>query len=543
MKITKKLTDDLSNRQKLLQKISLQRLFEEDSQRQKRFSLSAAGLFLDYSKNHIVADTIKRLAAYADHKGLSQAIIAMFAGECVNHTEQRPALHACLRMHPDDTTDKTTDEYRSLVSTTIEKMSGFVDSIHCRRWLGFSGQPITTIVNIGIGGSDLGPRMVTKALSAYHQPGIDVHFVANIDGADLNDTLAKLRPQNTLFIIVSKTFTTLETLENARSAKQWLLGNGCKENQLDRHLIAVSANTEKAVAFGIDKQNIFPLWDWVGGRYSLWSAVGLSIALAIGMDNFNTFRRGAAAMDKHYAEVDLKDSMPVILALLTYWYSRYWSVTSQAVLPYAQRLHYLPAYLQQLDMESLGKSVNRQGKPLNDSSGIVLWGAEGTNGQHSFHQLLHQGTQLIPCDFIAVKTPMSSLVDHHRQLLACCISQSQALLKGKTQTDVELELRDSGLDETQIKQLSPHKVVLGNRPSNVLVLDKLDPQNLGALIALYEHKVHALGVLFNINPFDQWGVELGKQLGKSVEQTLAGAAIPEQWDNSTRGLIELLRDS
>ena len=542
MKTNNKLTDDLTNHQKALRKISLQRLFEDDPQRQKRFSLSVAGLFLDYSKNHIVADTIKRLVAYADYRGLPQAITAMFTGESVNNTEQRPALHACLRAHPDDT-EKATNEYQSLVSKTIEKMDEFVDAIHCRRWFGFAGQPITTVVNIGIGGSDLGPRMVAKALSAYHQSGIDVHFVANIDGADLSDTLAKFHPQNTLFIIVSKTFTTLETLENARSAKQWLLVNGCKENQLNRHLVAVSANTEKAAAFGIDKQNIFPLWDWVGGRYSLWSAVGLSIALAIGMDNFNTLRRGAAAMDKHYAEAGFKDNMPAILALLTYWYSRYWSVTSQAVLPYAQRLQHLPAYLQQLDMESLGKRVDRQGKLLNDSSGIVLWGAEGTNGQHSFHQLLHQGTQLIPCDFIAVKTPMSAFVDHHRHLLACCISQSQALLKGKTQTDVELELRDSGLDETQIKQLAPHKVIPGNRPSNMLVLDKLDPQNLGALIALYEHKVHALGVLFDINPFDQWGVELGKQLGKSVEQALAGAAIPEQWDNSTRGLIELLRDS
>ena len=534
------LTEALIKHQIKLQKTSLQRLFEEDSQRQKRFSLRAGGLFLDYSKNHITTDTLERLAAYASKQKLSQAITAMFAGEQVNNTEQRPALHVCLRSKVDDPNEDMA-EYQSLVSATTAKMARFVEAIHCQRWLGFSDRPITTIVNIGIGGSDLGPRMAASALSAYHQKGINVHFVANIDGADLSDTLATINPENTLFIIASKTFSTLETLQNAMSAKRWLLDNGCTESMLNRHLVAVSANTERAAAFGVAEDNIFPLWDWVGGRYSLWSAVGLPIALAIGMDNFDQLRSGAAAMDKHYAEANFTENMPVILALLTYWYSRHWSVTSQAVLPYAQRLHYLPAYLQQLDMESLGKGVSREGKRLEQSSGIVLWGAEGTNGQHSFHQFLHQGTQTIPCDFIAVKEPMSDIVDHHRHLLACCISQSQALLKGKTQADAEAELRSSGLDEIQIKQLAPHKVIPGNRPSNALVLDRLDPENLGALIALYEHKIHALGALFDINPFDQWGVELGKQLGQSIEQAMIEDTIPEQWDGSTRGLIELLK--
>lgn len=540
MKIVKQLDDALIDHQTNLQKTSLQRLFEEDCRRQERFSLRVKGIFLDYSKNHITADTLEQLGAYADERQLATAIAALFAGETVNNTEQRPALHTRLRRHTRENA-ATIDKYQQLVSATIQQIAQFAESVHSKRWLGFNDQPIASIVNIGIGGSDVGPRMATHALSAYSQTGIDVRFVANVDGADLSDTLATIRAESTLFIIASKTFSTLETLQNARSAKQWLLSHGCSADKLDRHLVAVTANSEKAAAFGIADKNIFPLWDWVGGRYSLWSAVGLPIALAIGMDNFNRLRRGAAAMDQHYAEANFTENMPVILALLTYWYSRYWSVTSQAVLPYAQRLCYLPTYLQQLDMESLGKSVDRDGKPIDATSGIVLWGSEGTNGQHSFHQLLHQGRQMIPCDFIAVKASMSSLIDHHRHLLACCISQSQALLQGKTQADAAAELRRDGVDEERIKQLAPHKAIPGNRPSNTLVLNRLDPENLGALIALYEHKVYTLGVLLDINPFDQWGVELGKQLGQSIEQALAGKTIPQHWDSSTRELIKLLR--
>jgi len=516
--------------------ISLRRLFEEDQQRGERFSLSVGGLYLDYSKNHLSRETLTYLKTFADERQLVDNIIALFDGKLVNNTEKRAALHSALRAP-----QYHDHEIDMCVKAALSKMEHAVNRLHEQQWLGHTGKPISDVINIGIGGSDLGPRMVVEALRTEHKATISVHFVANIDGADLLDTLANCNPETTLFVVSSKSFSTLETLQNAQSARQWMLDHHCNHTDLNKHFIAVSSNIAAAQDFGIHTDNIFPLWDWVGGRYSLWSAIGLPIAIAIGMDNFNQLRTGAHEMDNHFASAAPLNNMPVLLALITYWYSQYWQVTSQAVLPYAQRLNRLPAYLQQLDMESLGKSITRHAEPVQHSTGIVLWGTEGTNGQHSFHQLLHQGTQVIPTDFIAIKEPMSKLDEQHTHLLACCISQTQALLKGKTQADAKAELLAQGMSEDEANMLAPHKIVPGNRPSNTLVMDGLTPKNLGALIALYEHKVYSLGVLFDINPFDQWGVELGKQLGGPIHRALTGAEVDSRWDSSTKALIKKLQ--
>jgi len=510
-------------------------LFQDQEHRAETLSITHEGITLDFSKNHITDETLNALCHFAREQNLSSAIQDLFNGEQINNTEQRPALHTALRE------PSKASETSKLVQAALNKMSDFVKKVHQGQCQGFSGQVIDNIVNIGIGGSDLGPRMVAQALSAYHVSSVKVHFVANIDGADLEDTVAQLNPDTTLFIVASKSFTTLETLNNALSARQWVLNAGCTEDDLHKHFIAISSNISAASEFGIAEDNIFPMWDWVGGRYSLWSAIGMPIALAIGMKSFRELLDGAHKMDKHFAETPLKDNMPVIAALLSYWYSHYWGATSHAVLPYAQRLGRLPAYLQQLDMESLGKSVKKDGTPTYSSTGLVIWGTEGTNGQHSFHQLLHQGTQLIPVDFIAVKKPMSSYDNQHQHLLACCISQSQALLQGKTLAQAEAELHEQGLNAAEVKALAPHKVIKGNKPSNMLLLEELSPHHLGALIAFYEHKVFASSVLMGINAFDQWGVELGKQLGKPIYKALTTEESNEYWDGSTLAIIQRLK--
>ncbi|TQV71347.1 glucose-6-phosphate isomerase [Exilibacterium tricleocarpae] len=510
--------------------------FRQDPDRARHYSLTAAGLFLDYSKNHIDQETLAPLLALADEAGLGTAIGQLLQGEPVNNTEGRPALHTALRFQ-----GQAADARQREVAATLEKMATFVTAVHSGNWRGHRDQPITDVVNIGIGGSDLGPRMVTRALGAYHTGKVTVHFTANIDGADLADTLADLHPATTLFIVASKSFSTLETRENAFSARQWTLDGGCAEGDLHKHYVAVSSNVAAAEAFGIAPDNIFPMWDWVGGRYSLWSAIGLPIALAVGMDHFNALRSGAHTMDHHFSTAPLAENMPVLLALITFWYSEFWQAQSQAVLPYAQRLGQLPAYLQQLDMESLGKSVTRDGVAVDYPTGLILWGTEGTNGQHSFHQLLHQGTRLVPVDFIASAKSMSHLHDQHTHLLACCISQSQALLAGKPLAAAREELRAQGLPAARVDELAPHKVIPGNRPSNTLVLEDLSPTSLGALIALYEHKVYCLSVLWGINAFDQWGVELGKQLGTAIHQAMASGECPDNWDASTRQLVNRLR--
>ncbi|WP_346839120.1 glucose-6-phosphate isomerase [Microbulbifer sp. SAOS-129_SWC] len=515
-------------------KWSLRELFATQADRAVQFSTAAAGLQLDYSKNHLRDDTLQLLLEYAAEIDLSQQIADLFAGANINNTEHRPALHTALRFQ-----GEPRNEHEQAVAACRGQMRRFCEQIHSGSWHGFTGKPIHHIVNIGIGGSDLGPRMVVEALRPWQRDDIRVHFVANIDGADLSDTLAALPAENTLFIVASKSFSTLETRQNALSARQWMLEAGCSDKDLAKHFVAVSSNIVAAQDFGIAAENIFPMWDWVGGRYSLWSAIGLPIALACGYDTYAQLLAGANDMDRHFASAPLADNMPVLMALLHFWYRQCWGASSQVVLPYAQRLAKFPAWLQQLDMESLGKSAARDGQPVDYPTGSVIWGTEGSNGQHSFHQLLHQGTDLIPADFIAVKQPTSKLVEQHQWLLACCISQSQALLRGKTLHEAREELEQQGHTHREVHALAPHKVVPGNRPSNTLIVEKLDPQHLGALLALYEHKVFVGGCLLGINPFDQWGVELGKLLGAGIHAAIGGE-VPEDWDGSTRNLLQQL---
>lgn len=520
-----------------MQSSTLLELFEQQPNRAQDFTIHGGGIHLDYSKNHITPAVIKALCDKARSQNIGGAIDALFKGKIVNTTEQRAALHTALRE------PKNKSEHSLLVQDTLNKMDRFVDKIHQKKWLGFSGKPITTIVNIGIGGSDLGPRVVTQALFAYRKKNITLRFVANIDGADITDHILHLNPETTLFIVASKSFTTAETLSNAINARQWMLDAGCDKNLLQQHFVAISTNIKAAEEFGIDDNNIFPIWDWVGGRYSLWSAIGLPIALAIGMEHFRELLAGAHNMDMHFRDAPIEKNMPIIAALIGYWYSVYWGSSSHAILPYAQRLKALPAYLQQLDMESLGKCVTHSGESVTTPTGSIIWGTEGSNGQHSFHQLLHQGTHLIPCDFIAVKKPMSKYDAQHWYLLSCCLSQSQGLLQGKTLAQATAELTKKGLDKKEIKRLAPHKVIPGNRPNNIIIMDELTPFTLGELLAFYEHKVYTTSVLLDINAFDQWGVELGKELNVDVLQALETGEVNSEWDDSTIQLINYLRSS
>ena len=516
--------------------LSLSDLFAQDAERASDFSTEVGPLLLDYSKSHLTRDTLDLLLKLADDCHLPEQIRKLLSGDSVNNTEKRPAWHSALRQTPDSSLPpaRVADE----IADTQKRMAQLVQQLHNQQWLGYSGKPISDVVNIGIGGSDLGPRMVCSALMDFHKPGIQVHFVANIDGAEIHHTLRDLNPETTLFIVASKSFTTLETLANATCARQWMTEANCPDEQLKQHFIAISTNLEKATEFGIDANNILPMWDWVGGRYSLWSAIGLPIAIAVGWSNFEQLLSGASAMDEHFHNAELRHNMPVIMALITFWYSQCWGAQSQAVLPYCHQLQRLPDFLQQLDMESLGKGVNRDGQSVDYPTGIAIWGTEESNGQHSFHQLFHQGTSLIPVDFIASLKPNHPHTEQHRQLLACCLSQSQALLEGKSLATAKDELKQSGLANDEIETLAPHKVIPGNRPSNTLLLDQLTPNALGHLIALYEHKIYTLSVLLNINAFDQWGVELGKQLGTVIDSALVNGELPDEWDNSTRQLAE-----
>ncbi|AOS97257.1 Glucose-6-phosphate isomerase [Microbulbifer aggregans] len=515
-------------------KWSLRDLFSTSPDRATRFSADAAGIYLDFSKNHLREETLELLLGLTEEVDLRKQIEDLLSGATVNNTEHRPALHTALRFQ-----GKPATEHEQAVADCRAQMRRFVEQVHSKQWTGYTGEPIRHVVNIGIGGSDLGPRMVMEALRPWDRPDLSVHFVANIDGADLSDTLATLPPENTLFIVASKSFSTLETRQNALSARQWMLDAGCREDQLAQHFVAVSSNIVAAQDFGIAAENIFPMWSWVGGRYSLWSAIGLPIALGCGFDAYEQLLAGANAMDSHFAEAPFSESLPVLMALIHFWYRQCWQTGSQVVLPYAQRLAKFPAWLQQLDMESLGKGVDRDGHQLPYPTGSVIWGTEGSNGQHSFHQLLHQGTDMIPADFIAIKQPTSELVEQHRWLLACCISQSQALLQGKSQQEAREELEQQGYTHREAHALAPHKAIPGNRPSNTLIVEKLDPYHLGALLALYEHKVFTMGCLLGINPFDQWGVELGKLLGNAVHDAI-GKEAPAEWDGSSRELLARL---
>jgi len=520
-----------------LGQLDIREEFALDPGRFQQFSVEAAGILLDYSKHLLTTPIRTQLLALAERAGMAQAIEAMFSGALVNNTEQRAALHVALR-----SPQVHTPEERE-VHATLERIEDFVHEVVSGHWKGYDGRPITDVVNIGIGGSDLGPAMVYQALAPYQLTHIRCHFVSNVDPLHLEQTLQRLDAASTLFVIASKTFSTLETSLNAHAARRWVLASGVTEQALAQHFVAVSANVEKAAAFGIDPANIFPLWNWVGGRYSLWSAIGLPVALGLGMANFRALLAGAHAMDAHFRSAPLAENMPVLMALLALWYHNFWEAESAVVLPYVQNLHLFPAFLQQLDMESLGKQVGRDGSPLGSGSGGIVWGSAGTNGQHSFHQLLHQGTHLIPADFIAVVESTSSNREQQAHLLANCFAQSQALMDGKTLEQATAELLAQGLDAEQAAALAPHKVVPGNRPSSTLLLQQLTPATLGALTALYEHKVFAQSVLLGINAFDQWGVELGKVLGKGTYDALTAAEDCTAFDGSTNALINRARGS
>ena len=503
----------------------LRDLFAENPARFADFSLRHDGLLLDFSKQRINAETLNLLHTYAQATDLDGWKQKMLAGEAINHSENRAVRHMALRAGA-----QAPDE----VKAVLARMRDFCESIHSGSRRGYSGERITDVVNIGIGGSDLGPRMATHAMAARQQPDIDVHFIANVDGADSAPLLARLNPRTTLFIVASKTFTTLETLTNARSARAWLLATASNDSAVAKHFVAISTNLELTRQFGIAPENVFEFWDWVGGRFSLWSAIGLSLALAIGWRPFEQLLAGAQAMDQHFIDAPANSNLPLTLALLSLWNTDFLGASTTAILPYSQSLSLLPAYLQQLEMESNGKQSDRDGDPVGCNTSPILWGEAGTNGQHSFYQLFHQGGRIIPCDFIALRDSDFPLPGHHVSLLANCLAQSAALAFGQT---IE-EVRTAGVPEA----LAPYKVFPGNQPSTTMILPALTPYTLGQLLALFEHKVFCLGVLWNINSFDQWGVELGKQLANQLTPLFAGEGDLSQFDASTQGLITALRD-
>ncbi|WP_426153616.1 glucose-6-phosphate isomerase [Pseudomonas sp. DC3000-4b1] len=531
----------LSEHRAAMQQFSMREAFNADPTRFDDFSLSACGLFLDYSKNLITQETQDLLVALANEVKLSEAIKAMFAGEILNASEGRPALHTALRRPIGDKLKVAGTNIMPEVHKVLGQITELVTRIHDGLWRGYTEKPITDVVNIGIGGSFLGPQLVSEALLPYSQKGVRCHYLANIDGSEFHELSAKLRAETTLFIVSSKSFGTLETLKNAQAARAWYLAQGGSEAELHRHFIAVSSNNAAAVAFGIREENIFPMWDWVGGRYSLWSAIGLPIALSIGTANFKELLSGAHTMDEHFQTAPFDSNMPVLLALLGVWYGNFWGAQSHAILPYDHYLRNITKHLQQLDMESNGKSVRQDGSPATTDTGPVIWGGVGANGQHAYHQLLHQGTQLIPADFIVPVVSFNPVADHHQWLFANCLSQSQALMLGKTRAEAEAELRAKGMPEAEVQRLAPHKVIPGNRPSNTLVVERISPRRLGALVAMYEHKVFVQSVIWGINAFDQWGVELGKELGKNVYQRLIGDVEEPAEDASTQGLINFFR--
>lgn len=510
-------------------------LFARDPLRFDRNSVSTPELVFDYSKNLLTDEAKGLLFELAQQCNVPQAIDAMFAGDHVNPTEDRPALHVALRGHHVKGLEKE-------VAATRDRMAAFVDAVRGGTWTGFRGSPLTDVVNIGIGGSHLGPAMVVRALDHLSEGPLNCHFLSNVDPAAAQRVLARLDPASTLFIIASKSFSTLETHQNAMLARRWFLAGGGDQSTVARHFVAVSANVEAAGLFGIPAQNIFPMWEWVGGRYSLWSAIGLPIALRLGMDRFRELLAGARHADEHFRTTALDANIPVIMALLTTWYSGFFGSTSQAILPYSQSLELLPAFLQQLCMESLGKSVDLDGKPAGVDTGVVIWGAPGTDGQHSFHQLLHQGTRIIPADFIAVAaSPGREFDEQQAHLLANCFSQSQALMDGRSLEQAFRELRDAGMDAGQARVLAPHKVIPGNRPSNTFLLHSLTASSLGYLLALYEHSVYVQSALWHINAFDQWGVELGKQLSGPLFRALRDVGELTAFDSSTSNLVSISR--
>ncbi|MBQ5946400.1 glucose-6-phosphate isomerase [Massilia sp. ST3] len=514
----------------------MRELFAADPQRFERLSVEAADLFLDYSKNRLDGRTLELLVQLAKERGVEGRRDAMFAGERINNTENRAVLHTALRAPRDAALTVDGQDIPADVHAVLDRIKTFSDAVRSGEWKGHTGKPITDIVNIGIGGSDLGPKMVVLALRHYAHPRLRMHFVSNVDGHDMDAALGQVDPETTLFIVASKTFTTAETMMNAQTARSWFLAHATEE-ALAKHFVAVSTNTEAIKTFGIDPANMFPFWDWVGGRYSVWSAIGLPVALAVGFGYFSDFLAGAHAMDQHFRTAPLEQNMPAILALVGFWNRQFLGCPSVTIAPYHQDLNRFPAYLQQLDMESNGKRVTRDGEPVDTATCPAIWGECGTNGQHAYFQLLHQGTDLTPIDFIAALRPAHEMEHHHTALLANCFAQSEAFMKGKTADEVRADLRQQGLPAEEVERLVAHKTFPGNRPSNTILMERLTPSTLGALIALYEHKTFVQGVIWDVNSFDQWGVELGKVLAKKIEAELAGEPQPAQHDGSTNGLI------
>ena len=512
-------------------------MFLKDRRRFSKFSLIFEDITVDYSKNILSGRTVKLLMDLAMECRVQDQIEKMFSGDKINRTEDRAVLHIALRNRSDSPIYVDGTNVMPEVNAVLDQMKNFSESIISGEWKGYTGKAITDIVNIGIGGSDLGPLMVTEALKPYGKPHIRAHFVSNVDGTHISETLKRLSPETSLFMIASKTFTTQETMTNAHTARRWFLESAQDENSVRKHFVAISTNKEAVQDFGIDPVNMFRFWDWVGGRYSLWSAIGLSIACSIGFENFAELLNGAHDMDLHFRHTRLEANIPVMLALIGIWYTDFFGAETEAILPYDQYLHRFPAYFQQGNMESNGKSVDRAGKEVSYQTGPIIWGEPGTNGQHAFYQLIHQGTKLIPCDFLAPALSQNPVGNHHSILLSNFFAQTEALMKGKTRDEVVSELRAAGMPEEEIEDQTPFRIFKGNRPTNSILFRKLTPRTLGRLIAMYEHKIFVQGIIWNIFSFDQWGVELGKQLAKKILPELSGEDEVSSHDASTNGLI------
>jgi len=524
-----------------IEHVHMKTLFASDPHRFEKYSIRFNDILVDYSKNRITGDTLRLLLALTDEIDLQNAIDQMFAGEKINETENRSVLHVALRNRADSPIYVGGRDVMPEINAVLEQIKAFSNKIGSGAWKGYNGKKITDIVNIGIGGSDLGPVMVTEALRPYANRGLSVHYVSNVDGTHISETLKSLNPQTTLFTIASKTFTTQETMTNAFSARQWFLENAGDRRHIPRHFVAISTNTAEVEAFGIDKANMFTFWEWVGGRYSLWSAIGLSIACYIGFRNFAELLEGGYEMDQHFKNTPFEKNIPVILALIGIWYTNFFGAETEAMLPYDQCMHRFPAYFQQGNMESNGKSVDRGGQKINYHTGPIIWGEPGTNGQHAFYQLIHQGTRLIPADFLAPAISHHPLGNHHNILLSNFFAQTEALLYGKGAEEVTAELKKEGKTDDEIKKLTPHKMFAGNKPTNSILFRQLTPRVLGSLIAMYEHKIFVQGVIWNIFSFDQWGVELGKQLAKKILPELQDNQPVSSHDSSTNGLINMFK--
>ncbi|MCQ9325481.1 glucose-6-phosphate isomerase [Neisseria dentiae] len=523
--------------------LHMREMFEQDPERAQRYWLEVGGITLDYSKNRITDETLNLLFKLAREAGLPERIKQMFHGEKINETENRAVLHIALRNRTNSPIEVDGEDVMPKVNHVLHRMGEFTHEVRSGEWLGYTNQVITDVVNIGIGGSDLGPLMMCTALKPFGHPRMRMHFVSNVDGSQLRDVLEKVHPETTLFVIASKTFTTQETLTNALTAREWFLKHAGDEAAIAKHFVAVSTNKKAVAEFGIDTANMFEFWDWVGGRYSLWSAIGLPIMLFLGEENFIEMLNGAHLMDQHFANAPLEQNMPVLLALIGIWYINYYGGGSHVIAPYDQHLHRLPKFIQQLDMESNGKQVTLDGQPVAHETAPIIWGETGINGQHAFFQLLHQGTHITPIDLIASLEKRSNLPGHHEILLANVFAQAEAFMRGKTPEEARAELEAQGLDQAKIEALVPHKTFSGNRPSNIILMTKINPRNMGSLIALYEHKTFVQGVIWGINSFDQWGVELGKQLAKTILGELTGKTDVQQHDSSTERLIRLYRNA